>query len=141
MAGKIDEDIKAFVMRRQYSQPTTRGNTGGVICALGLPLSVVGVIITAVGYTEVEGKDHIWYFEILGPGLLGLAFLAFVCGFFLRGVIDIRYLCCFPCFRPKQRSEILNLDELEEFTSAQRVELIDRSCPVLSHNGIGQPVN
>jgi hypothetical protein len=37
-----------------------------VIFALGLPFTVIGIILTAVGYTVTEGKQHIWYFEIVG---------------------------------------------------------------------------
>lgn len=127
-------------MRRQYSQTSPRENIGGVICALGLPLTVIGVILTAVGYTEVEGKDHIWYFEVVGPALLGVALLAFVIGFLVRGVIDVRYFCrCFPCCKPKRLSDVWNLDELEEFTAVQRVQLIDRDGCHATHNGHGPP--
>jgi hypothetical protein len=47
------------------SSTAIRTNVGEVIFALGLPFTVIGIILTAVGYTVTEGKQHIWYFEIV----------------------------------------------------------------------------
>lgn len=116
-------------MRRQYSETSTRSNFGGVICALGLPFTVIGVILTAVGFTEDSEEKHIWYFRIIGPALLGLAILAFISGCCLRGVIDFRYFCCFPCCRPRKKQQKVGLDDLEELTTFEKIDLIDKVSP------------
>ena len=114
-------------IRPQLSQTAIRTNVSGVICALGLPLTVIGIILTAVGYTVTEGKQHIWYFEIVGPILLGLAVIAFILGYLLRVTAEVGHCCrCSFCCRSTPTLNMLRLDDLDEMTLFQRIDLIEK---------------
>jgi hypothetical protein len=78
----VGVDLQQNEQRQQI--PAIRMNVGGVIFALGLPFTVIGIILTAVGYTVTEEKRHIWYFEIVGPILLGFLSVRFKFGSELR---------------------------------------------------------
>ena len=117
----------AAKIRPQLSQSAIRTNVSGVICALGLPFTVIGIILTAVGYTVIDGKQHIWYFEIVGPILLGLAVIAFILGYLLRVTAVVGHCChCSFCCRPTPTLNMLRLDGLDEMTMFQRIDLIEK---------------
>ena len=109
------------------SSTAIRMNVGGVIFALGLPFTVIGIILTAVGYTVTEEKRHIWYFEIGGPILLGLAVIAFILGYLLRVTTEVGHCCrCSFCCRSTPTLNMLRLDGLDEMTMFQRIDLIEK---------------
>lgn len=84
-------------------QTDRRHGIGSVIFVLGMPFSIVGVILTIVAYANTKEHEGVPVFDIIGPFFLGLAALCVVIGAFVAQLVEKRHIMACCCIQNGKR--------------------------------------